>query len=99
MLHINDIFIFNLTPRYHIYHLQEVFGKLLKHNLKLHLGKCQFFHIQMYYYCINGVLIVICFMTFIFVLLFALYFLWMDSHPSLFICRVFFNCTKEVTLF
>ncbi len=33
----------------HMYHLHEVFGKLKKHNLKLHLGKCWFFHTQMEY--------------------------------------------------
>jgi hypothetical protein len=30
-------------------HLQEVFGILKEHNLKFHLGKCQFFHIHVEY--------------------------------------------------
>ncbi len=28
---------------------QEVFERLKEHNLKLHPGKCQFFHIQVEY--------------------------------------------------
>jgi hypothetical protein len=32
-----------------MHHLQEVFGRLKEHNLKLHLGKCQFFHTQVEY--------------------------------------------------
>jgi hypothetical protein len=47
--YIDDIIVFNLTPRDCMHHLQEVFGRLKKHNLKLHLGKCQFFHTQVEY--------------------------------------------------
>ncbi len=32
-----------------MHHLQEVFGKLEKHNLKLYQGKFRFFHIQVEY--------------------------------------------------
>lgn len=42
--YIDDINIFNSTSKDHKHYLQEVFGRLNHHNLKLHLGKCQFFY-------------------------------------------------------
>ncbi len=47
--HIDDIIIFSLISRDHMHHLQEVFGRFKEHNLKLQLGKCQFFHTQVEY--------------------------------------------------
>jgi hypothetical protein len=44
--YIDDIIIFSLTPGDHMHHLREVFRRLKEHNLKFHVGKCQFFHIQ-----------------------------------------------------
>lgn len=43
--YIDDIIIFNLTPRDRMQHLQEVFKRLKGHNLKLHLNK-YLFHTQ-----------------------------------------------------
>jgi hypothetical protein len=45
----NDIIIFNLILRDPMQHLQKVFGNVLTHNFKLHLGKCWFFQIQVEY--------------------------------------------------
>ncbi len=47
--YIDDIIVYNMTPRDCMHHLREVFGKLKEHNLKLHLGKCWFFHTQVEY--------------------------------------------------
>jgi hypothetical protein len=44
--YIDDIIVSSLTPRDHMHHLRQVFRKLKEHNLKLHLSKCWFFHIQ-----------------------------------------------------
>jgi hypothetical protein len=44
--YIDDIIIFSLTL---IYHMRKVFGKLKKHNLKLHPSKCWFFHTHVKY--------------------------------------------------
>jgi hypothetical protein len=41
--YIDDIIIFSLTQGDHMQHLHEVFDQLKEHNLKLHIGKCQFF--------------------------------------------------------
>jgi hypothetical protein len=41
--YIDDIIVFNLTLEDNMHHLQEVFGRLKDHNLKLHLGKCHVF--------------------------------------------------------
>jgi len=46
---IDDIIVFILTLRHHMHHLQEAFKRLQEHNLKFHLGKCQFFHTQVEY--------------------------------------------------
>jgi hypothetical protein len=32
-----------------MHHLQEVFGRLNEHNLKLHISKCWFLHTQVEY--------------------------------------------------
>jgi hypothetical protein len=47
--YIDDIIILNLILGDHMQHLQEVFGRLKEHNLKLHLGKCWIFHIHVEY--------------------------------------------------
>ncbi len=47
--YIDDIIVFNLTPRDYMHHLWEVFGRFKEHNLKLHPSKCQFFHTQVEY--------------------------------------------------
>jgi putative transposase len=47
--YINDIIVFSLTPRDHMHHLQEVFGKLKEHYLTFHLDKCWFFHTEVKY--------------------------------------------------
>jgi len=47
--HIDDIIHFSLTLEDHMHHLQEMFRKLQDHNLKFHLGKCQFFNTQVEY--------------------------------------------------
>lgn len=47
--YIDDIIFFNLTIRNHMQHLQQVFRIFKKHNLKFHLSKCWFFHIQVEY--------------------------------------------------
>jgi hypothetical protein len=41
--YIDDIIVFNLTPKDHMHHLQEMLKRFKEHNLKLHLSKCQFF--------------------------------------------------------
>jgi hypothetical protein len=43
---IHGIIVFSLTLGDHMHHLWEVFGNLKEHNLKVHLGKFQFFHTQ-----------------------------------------------------
>jgi hypothetical protein len=47
--YIDDIIVFNLHPRNHMHHLQEVFKIFKEHNLKLHPSKCRFFHTQVEY--------------------------------------------------
>ncbi len=47
--YIDDIITFILIPRDHMHHLQEVFERLKGHSLKLHIGKCQFFHTHVQY--------------------------------------------------
>lgn len=48
--YIDDIIVFSLIPKDHILQdMYEVFERFKKHNLKLHLGKCWFFHIEMEY--------------------------------------------------
>ncbi len=47
--YIDDIITFNLIPRDHMHHLQEVFQKLKGHNFKFHPSKCQFFHTHVQY--------------------------------------------------
>ncbi len=47
--YIDDIIVFSLIQGYHMHHLRKVFGRLKEHNLKLHLAKCRFFHIQVEY--------------------------------------------------
>jgi hypothetical protein len=48
--YIDDIILFSLIPRDHILQdMYEVFERLKEHNLKLHFGKCQFFHIEVEY--------------------------------------------------
>jgi methanogenic corrinoid protein MtbC1 len=47
--YIDDIIVFSLTLTDHMHHLQDVFGRLKEHNLKLHLGKCQVFHTYVEY--------------------------------------------------
>jgi hypothetical protein len=47
--YIDDIITFNLIPRDHLHHLQEVFQRLIEHNFNLHLGKCHFFHTHVQY--------------------------------------------------
>jgi hypothetical protein len=47
--YIDDIITFNLIPRDHMHHSQEVFQKLKGHNLKLHPSKCHFFHSRVQY--------------------------------------------------
>jgi hypothetical protein len=42
--YIDDIILKNLILGNHMQHLQEVFGRLLKHIFEVHLGKCRFFH-------------------------------------------------------
>jgi len=43
---IDGIIVFSLTLGDHIHHLWKMFETFKEHNLKLHLGKCQFFHTQ-----------------------------------------------------
>jgi hypothetical protein len=38
-----------LTSKYHMHHIEEVFGRLKDHNFKLHLGKCWFFQTHVEY--------------------------------------------------
>jgi hypothetical protein len=38
--YIDGIIVFSLTSKYHMHHIEEVFGRLKDHNFKLHLGKC-----------------------------------------------------------
>jgi len=38
--YIDGIIIFSSTSKYHMHHLQEVFGRLKDHNLKFHPSKC-----------------------------------------------------------
>ncbi len=47
--YVDDIIIFSLTSKDHRHQLQEVFGRLKDHNLKLHLGKCHFFQTHVEY--------------------------------------------------
>jgi len=47
--HIDDIIHFSLTLGDDMHHLQEMFKRLQDHNLKFHLGKCQFFNTQVEY--------------------------------------------------
>jgi len=47
--YIDDIIVFSLTLEDNVHHLQEVFRRLKDHNLKLHLGKCHDFLIQVEY--------------------------------------------------
>ncbi len=46
---IDDIIVFSLTLGDHMHHLQVVFRRFQEHNLKFHLGKCQFLHTQVEY--------------------------------------------------
>jgi hypothetical protein len=41
--YIDDIIVFSSTSEDHKHHLQEIFGRLKDHNLKLHPSKCRFF--------------------------------------------------------
>jgi hypothetical protein len=43
MCYIDDIIVYSSTSEYHMHNLQEVFGRLKDHNLKLHPSKCRFF--------------------------------------------------------
>jgi hypothetical protein len=41
--YIDDNIIFSLILKDHMHHFHKVFNWFLKHNLKLHPNKCQFF--------------------------------------------------------
>jgi hypothetical protein len=47
--YIDDVIIFSNTPEEHVKHLQQVFGRLQVWGLRLHHGKCRFFHDQLPY--------------------------------------------------
>jgi len=47
--YIDDVIIFSNTPEEHVKHLQQVFGRLQAWGLRLHHGKCRFFHDQLPY--------------------------------------------------
>ncbi len=47
--YIGDIIVFNSTIEEHNHHLQNVFDCLGVYDLKLHLGKCGFFQLQVGY--------------------------------------------------
>jgi hypothetical protein len=47
--YIDDILVFSATVEEHQRHLQVVFERLRAHGLKLHPGKCKFFHDQIEY--------------------------------------------------
>ena len=42
--YIDDVIIFSSGPQEHVRHLQAVFHRLLELGLRLHHGKCKFFH-------------------------------------------------------
>ena len=42
--YIDDVIIFKKTPQEHVKHLQAVFERLWRWALRLHHGKCKFFH-------------------------------------------------------
>lgn len=45
--YIDDVIIFSKTPHEHVRHLQAVFERLQQWGLRLHHGKCKFFHNQL----------------------------------------------------
>ena len=47
--YIDDVIIFSNTPQEHVRHLQAVFERLRKWGLRLHHGKCKFFHNRLPY--------------------------------------------------
>ena len=47
--YIDDIIVYSATVEEHQSHLQQVFERLREHGLKLHPGKCKFFHDQIEY--------------------------------------------------
>jgi hypothetical protein len=47
--YIDDVIIFSKTPQEHVRHLQAVFERLRWWGLRLHHGKCKFFHDRLAY--------------------------------------------------
>ena len=47
--YIDDVIIFNKTPQEHVKHFQAVFERLRRWKLRLHHGKCKFFHDRLGY--------------------------------------------------
>ena len=47
--YIDDVIIYSKTPQEHVRHLQAVFERLRRWGLRLHHGKCNFFHDQLAY--------------------------------------------------
>ena len=47
--YIDDMIIFNKTPQEHVKHLRAVFKRLRWWGLRLHYGKCKFFHDRLAY--------------------------------------------------
>ncbi len=47
--YIDDVIIFSDTPEEHVKHLQQVFERLQHWGLRLHHGKCKFFHDKLPY--------------------------------------------------
>ena len=47
--YINDIIIFSNTSQEHVKPLQIIWERLRKWGLRLHHGKCQFFHDRLFY--------------------------------------------------
>ena len=40
----DDVIIFSITPQEHVRHMQAIFKRLQRWELRLHHGKCKFFH-------------------------------------------------------
>ena len=47
--YIDDVIIFSGSPQEHVRHLQAMFQRLRQWRLRLHHGKCKFFHNQLLY--------------------------------------------------
>ena len=47
--YLDDIIIFSPTLEEHLKHIEQVFGRLIEHNLKLKMSKCKFLEAETQY--------------------------------------------------